>query len=265
VPPFDRIKAPGITAGSCSAEPLPPPGPSPGTHCPAGKVQCPWPQKGCCNPPPAPGPPPAPPAPPGPNGYACQPTDAKSKGLPFCDTSRTFGERADDLVGRLTLPEKLALLHAKPGTDGCAFEDSGVPRLDIPIYAWTEEANTGADSSCLGPERCVTTFPSPANLAASFNRSLWRHKGEVISTEIRALNNVHGHRGCGPPAMIGINEWGPNINLIRDQRFGRNSELPSSCPFLTGSYAVEYVKGLQQGPDQKYVKIQVGVRLGYTS
>lgn len=179
VPPFTRVKAVGITAGSCSSEPLPPPGPTPGTHCPAGKVQCPWPQKGCCNPAPAPGPPPMPPAPPGPNSYACQPADTKSKGLPFCDTAKTFGERADDLVGRLTLAEKLALLHAKPGTDGCAFEDSGVPRLDIPIYAWTEEANTGADSSCLGPERCVTTFPSPANLGASFNRSLWRHKGEI--------------------------------------------------------------------------------------
>jgi hypothetical protein len=42
-----------------------------------------------------------------------------------------------------------------------------------------------------------------ANLAASYNRSLWRTKGAVISEEIRALNNVHGHRGCGPPAMIG--------------------------------------------------------------
>ena len=38
-----------------------------------------------------------------------------------------------------------------------------------------------------------------------------------MSEEIRALNNVHGHRGCGPPAFIGVNEWGPNINLIRDQ------------------------------------------------
>ncbi len=152
------------------------------------------------------------------------------------------------------------MLHAKPGTDGCAFEDSGVPRLDIPVYAWTEEANTGADSSCLGPGRCVTTFPSPANLAASYNRSLWRTKGMVISEEIRALNNVHGHRGCGPPAMIGINEWGPNINLIRDQRFGRNSELPSADPFLTGSYAVEYVRGLQRGPDPKYVKIQATLK-----
>ena len=121
----------------------------------------------------------------------------------------TDADRAADLLSRLTISEKLALLHAKPGTDGCAFEDSGVPRLDIPIYGWTEEANTGADSSCIGPDRCATTFASPANLAASFNRSLWRAKGAIVSEEIRALNNVHGHRGCGPPAMIGINEWGP--------------------------------------------------------
>jgi hypothetical protein len=144
-PPFDRQAAPGNIAGSCGSLPMPPPGP-PHNACPAGQEPCEA-RDGCCWV--------------GPNSYACQPGQNRSLGLPFCDTSKTFAERADDLVGRLTLPEKLALLHSKPGTDGCAFEDSGVPRLDIPIYAWTEESNTGADSSCLGPERCVTTFPSP--------------------------------------------------------------------------------------------------------
>ena len=106
---------------------------------------------------------------------------------------------------------------------------AGVPRLDIPEYGWTEEANTGADSSCIGPDRCPTTFPSAANLAASFNRTLWRHKGAVVSEEIRALNNVHGHRGCGPPAFIGVNEWGPNINLIRGQVSHCSAEGPVLC------------------------------------
>ena len=103
-------------------------------------------------------------------------------------------------------------------------------------------------------KKCATTFPSPAMLAASFNESIWHMKGEAISTEVRALNNVHGHRGCGPPAMIGI-KWGPNINLMRDPRFGRNSELPSEDPLLTGKYAAQYVRGLQEGPDPKYVKV----------
>ena len=191
-----------------------------------------------------------------PNGYACQPNQVRSIGLPFCNVTLPRTTRVKDLVGRLTLQEKLSLLHAAPGTDGCAFTDLGVARLDIPTYSWTEEANTGADSSCFGVGQCATTFGSPALLAASFNRSLWRLKGEIISTEVRALNNAHGTRGCGsPPAKIGVNEWGPNINLMRDQRFGRNSELPSEDPFLTGSYAVEYVQGLQEGPDADYTKI----------
>ena len=82
-----------------------------------------------------------------PNAYACQPKQTKSKGLPFCDMSLSFEQRVSDLLGRLTLREKLGLIHADPSTDACAFLDSGVPRLDIPVYAWTEEANTGADSS----------------------------------------------------------------------------------------------------------------------
>ena len=195
-------------------------------------------------------------APAPPNSYACQPGQTRSIGLPFCNPSLPRDQRVRDLIGRLTLAEKLGLLHAAPGTDACAFTDSGVARLDIPPYSWTEEANTGADSSCIGPEQCTTTFSSPALLAATFNRTVWRHKGEIISTEVRALNNVHGHRGCGkPPALIGesvriqltgcissarcagVDEWGPNINLMRDQRFGRNSELPSEDPFLTGRYA----------------------------
>ena len=94
--------------------------------CPAGKVPCPPPAaKGtCCDPPPAPAPP-VPPSPPGPNSFACQPFQEKSIGKPFCDTTKSFADRADALVLELTLDEKLALLHAKPGTDG-AFEDSGI-------------------------------------------------------------------------------------------------------------------------------------------
>ena len=190
-----------------------------------------------------------------PNGYACQNATHPAFHLPFCDAALSFDQRVDDLLRRLTFDEVVGLLHAQPGTDACAFIDHGVARLDIPPYAWTEEANTGADSACLGPNKCATTFSSPALLAASFNNSVWRTKGEVISTEVRALNNAHGHRGCGPPAKIGVNEWGPNINLVRDPRFGRNSELPSEDPYLSGRYAVQYVRGLQAGPDPKYTKV----------
>ena len=50
------------------------------------------------------------------------------------------------------------------------------------------------------------------------------------------------------PCKAGLTGFGPNINLARDPRFGRISELPSEDPFLAGSYAVQMVKGMQEGP-----------------
>jgi hypothetical protein len=91
-----------------------------------------------------------------------------------------------------------------------------------------DETNTGVASACLSVTQCATTFASPAMLAASFNRSAWQAKGEVISTESRALHNVGGVRPFlnGPsPYLVGPNGYGPNINLMRDPRWGRNCEV----------------------------------------
>jgi CDGSH-type Zn-finger protein len=65
--------------------------------------------------------------------YACQ--SARSKNMGFCDGSKSFVERTSDLLQRLTTAEKISLMGAH-GNDICAFEDGGVPRLDIPSYTW---------------------------------------------------------------------------------------------------------------------------------
>jgi beta-glucosidase-like glycosyl hydrolase len=150
--------------------------------------------------------------------YACQ--TPMSRSLPFCNNTLSFKARVADLVGRLTQQEKISLLGAH-GTDICAFEDGGVPRLGIPTYAWCTETNTGVSTKCMEPGKCATTFPSPASLAASFNKTLWQAKGEVQSTEQRALFNTDATRRRG--SLIGLNGWGPNINVVRDPRYGRNS------------------------------------------
>ena len=80
-------------------------------------------------------------------------------------------------------------------------------------------------------------------MGASFNRSLWKAKGEAISDELRALNNYGWYRGTndkGRP-LIGLTGFGPNMNIARDPRFGRISELPGEDPYLTGEYAKNYV------------------------
>eukprot|EP00005_Dracoamoeba_jomungandri_P000876 CAMPEP_0174251866 /NCGR_PEP_ID=MMETSP0439-20130205/1559_1 /TAXON_ID=0 /ORGANISM="Stereomyxa ramosa, Strain Chinc5" /LENGTH=746 /DNA_ID=CAMNT_0015332303 /DNA_START=231 /DNA_END=2471 /DNA_ORIENTATION=- len=143
----------------------------------------------------------------------------------------------------------------------CSCMDSGIPRLGIPHYMNLVETNTAVAAACLEPGKCATNFPGPGGLAASFNRTLWHLKGEAISDEMRALNNYGWHRGVSIPyALIGLTGFGPNINIIRDPRFGRNSELPSEDPFLSGSYAVEYVRGCQEGSDPNYLKMISGLK-----
>jgi beta-D-xylosidase 4 len=102
---------------------------------------------------------------------------------------------------------------------------------------------------CYGENKCSTNFPSPANLAASFNKTLWRLKGATMSDEFRAYNNLNWHRFSGLLMLIkldekikcGLSGYGPNINILRDPRFGRNSEVPSEDPYLAGTYAAEMV------------------------
>jgi beta-glucosidase-like glycosyl hydrolase len=66
---------------------------------------------------------------------------------------------------------------------------------------------------------CATLFPSGLNLGATFNRSLWRAKGEVVSTEQRAMNNINWYRAVHPERpskwLIGLAGYGPNINIAR--------------------------------------------------
>ena len=113
------------------------------------------------------------------------------------------------------------------------------------------ETNTGVSTKCPAPGKCATTFPSPGAMAATFNRSLWRAKATVQSTEQRALFNSGARRGQHA-TPIGLNGWGPNINVVRDMRYGRNSELPSEDPLLNGAYAVEVTKGMQESGDAKW-------------
>ncbi len=99
----------------------------------------------------------------------------------------------------------------KMNVDGCNYMDAGVVRLGIPPYMHLVETNTAVASACLSENKCATEFPGPTGLAASFNRSMWRLKGEVVSTEMRAFNNLNWHRATNdaPRSLIGLTGFGP--------------------------------------------------------
>eukprot|EP00936_MAST-01D_sp_MAST-1D-sp1_P002142 g2142.t1 len=186
-------------------------------------------------------PPPPPPPPHRPNHfYSC--TAGLNGGArlahPFCNVSLDEASRLDDLVGRLSCEEKAAML-----TSGGA----AVPRLGVPALGSAEDthgvgggcipaANRPANSSSTG---CPTTFPAGPGLGASFDRALWRDVGAQIGLEARGLNNER----VSPVYFLD-----PDINLLRDPRWGRAQEVPGECPFLTGEYGVQVVLGTQEGP-----------------
>ena len=180
-----------------------------------------------------------------PNFHGC--VSVNSTGLPYCNSKLSIDSRLEDLVGRLTLEEKVGLISPAHHTPSFS---AGVPRLGVPIYNWLTEANTAVQAACVGPDRCPTQFPGPLNMASSFNRSNWRSKGTILGMEQRALGNARDVECYGPSCAIRnlppLTAWGPNINVVRHPLFGRNSELPGESPFLNGHYAKEVVAGLQK-------------------
>ncbi|XP_052206829.1 probable beta-D-xylosidase 5 [Diospyros lotus] len=154
----------------------------------------------------------------------------------FCDSSLPYPVRVKDLVDRMTLQEKAQQLGDTA---------TGVPRIGLPAYEWWSEALHGvADTGQPGSKATffddqipgATSFPTVILTAASFNESLWKTIGQVVSTEARAMYNM-GHAG--------LTFWSPNINVVRDPRWGRSQETPGEDPLVVGKYAVNYVRGLQ--------------------
>jgi hypothetical protein len=205
-----------------------------------------------------------------PNGHAwgCLPGNISAK-LPFCDPRRPIAARVADLVGRLSLSEKIGLMCADKhtGVDSCNMMSAGCLRLGIPSYMHLVETNTAVASRCLGPDKCSTNYPGPTGLGASFNRSLWYAKGHHMGEEMRAFNNLRWYRmtGDAPKSLIGLNGYGPNLNIARDPRYGRTSELPGEDPYLTGQYAISMVRGGQgmdafESKKSRFLKMTMGLK-----
>lgn len=147
-------------------------------------------------------------------------------------------QRAIDLVGRMTLREKVSQL-----VNGAR----AIPRLGVPAYNWWSEALHGV----IG--RGTTEFPEPMGLAATFDAPGIRAMAKAISIEgrIRYAEAAAHHHGTG--MFHGLDFWAPNINICRDPRWGRCQETYGEDPFLTGRLAVAYVRGMQ-GSNPRYYR-----------
>ena len=151
----------------------------------------------------------------------------------YLDESQPLEQRIEDALSRMTLDEKIAVIHAQS-----KFSSPGVMRLGFPDF-WTDDGPHGVRPDVLWDEwvqagqsndSCVA-FPALTCLAATWNPQMARLYGESLGEE--AL-----YRG---KAMI----LGPGVNIYRTPLGGRNFEYMGEDPWLASRMVVPYIQGLQ--------------------
>jgi beta-glucosidase len=157
----------------------------------------------------------------------------------YLDPALPLERRVDDLVSRMTLEEKISQMQS---------EAPAISRLHIAPYDWWNEGLHGVARSGY-----ATVFPQAIGLAATWNTGLIHAVADTISTEARAkYNEAQRHNNFS--IYYGLTLWSPNINIVRDPRWGRGQETYGEDPFLTGQIGAAFVQGLQ-GADPKYLKV----------
>ena len=151
----------------------------------------------------------------------------------YLDESKPLEQRIDDALARMTLDEKIAVIHAQS-----KFSSPGVKRLGFPDL-WTDDGPHGVRPDVLWDEweqagqtndSCVA-FPALTCLAATWNPDLARLYGESLGEEALYRNKS---------VMLG-----PGVNIFRTPLNGRNFEYMGEDPYLASRMVVPYVQGLQ--------------------
>ena len=157
----------------------------------------------------------------------------------FMNPDLPINERVNDLVGRLTIEEKIAqMMNNAPA----------IGRLGIPAYNWWNECLHGVARS----PYYVTSFPQSIAMAATWDTEAVHRMADYASNEGRAIYHDATRQGLSG-GFRGLTYWSPNINIFRDPRWGRGQETYGEDPFLTGKIGSAFVHGLQ-GDDPKYLK-----------
>ena len=164
--------------------------------------------------------------------------------LKFRDTSLSFEERVESLISILTPEEKVGLMMNK---------SVSVDRLGIASYNWWSEA-------CHGVVKAgYTVYPQPIGMAAAFNPEMIYEVFSQVSDEARANWNRSEREfnvamgAINYPGNPELTFWCPNVNIVRDPRWGRGQESYGEDPYLNSILGVQNVLGMQ-GNDDKYFK-----------
>ena len=152
----------------------------------------------------------------------------------YLDESKPLEERVEDALSRMTLEEKVKILHAQS-----KFSSAGVPRLGIPEL-WTTDGPHGIRSEVMWDQwdqagwtnDSITAFPALTCLAATWSEEMSALYGKSIGEEARYREK---------DVLLG-----PGVNIYRTPLCGRNFEYMGEDPFLAGKMAVPYIQEVQK-------------------
>ncbi len=160
----------------------------------------------------------------------------------YLDDTKSIQERVEDALSRMTVEEKLGMIHAQS-----KFSSAGVPRLGIPEI-WMSDGPHGIRPEVLWDEwsqagwtndSCFA-FPALTCLAASWNKDMSLLYGKSIGEEARFRNKT---------VLLG-----PGVNIYRTPLNGRNFEYMGEDPYLSSKMVVPYIKGVQSNGVSTCVK-----------
>jgi beta-glucosidase len=155
---------------------------------------------------------------------------------PFQDPSLPLEQRVDNILSLMTLDEKIA----------CLFMSTSVPRLGIPEAGWSEGLHGLVRRQQFGMKAVpTTTFAQVIGMAETWDPELIRRAGAIQGYEARY---IHQSGKYGQKVLV---VWGPNADLARDPRWGRNEESYGEDPFFVGTMAVAFIRGMQ-GDNPRY-------------
>ena len=157
----------------------------------------------------------------------------------YLDPALPVAQRVSDLLGRMTLQEKLSQLNN---------DARAIPRLQVPAYNYWNEALHG-----VARDGIATVYPQAIGIAATFDTPLVSQMGADIAAEARAKYDLASVNGA-VRLYQGLTFFSPNINIFRDPRWGRGQETYGEDPYLTGRFAVAFITGMQ-GPDREHLVV----------
>jgi beta-glucosidase len=161
--------------------------------------------------------------------------DAAADNSPYKNLALPVEQRVQDLLARMTLQEKVAMLSGADWMKTVPNDRLGIPSIKmadgpIGIRSW---AGPSSQTNAMDAKAKISTtaFPSGIAMGATWDTELLQSDGQAIGQEMNALGRD----------MI----LGPTVNINRTPLWGRNFEGYGEDPYLTSRLAVAYIKGVQ--------------------